>query len=133
MNSQKKTRIGCTAAVLFFLLIVISSTVYYRKAGLKQPPPTDAITWIDAVEKCKRKYEAYTPAGQIKAPNCRKRSEDNEYFYFSWSKPLAIIVRRPDGVLKKSAAKCQVDRANGDIVYMTLGKIVLVNESKKKK
>ncbi len=133
MNSQKKTRIGCAGAVLFFLLIVISSTLYYQNARLKQPPSTDAISWIDAVEKCKRKYEAYKTAGQIKAPNCRKRSEDDEYFYFSWSKPLAIIVKRSDGVLKKSAAKCQVAKANGDIVYMTLDKAVLVNTLKKKK
>ena len=133
MKNQKKTRIGCVGAIVFFLLIVISSTLYYRNARQKASPPKDTITWIDAVEKCKRKYEAYTSVGQIKAPNCRKRSEDDEFFYFSWSKPLAIIVRKSNGVLKKSAAKCQVAKADGEIVYMTLDKSVLVSRSKKQK
>ena len=69
--------------------------MYYRNVNDQSPPETDTISWADAVEKCKSKYEAYRP-GQIKAPNCRKRTEDADYFYFSWSKPLTIFVEKSD-------------------------------------
>jgi hypothetical protein len=127
MKSKISSRIGCISAVVFFFLIAIFSSWYYRYAK-EQQVATDGISWADAVEKCKRKYEAYRPAGQIKAPNCRKRTEDADYFYFSWSKPLAIFVMKSNGQTSSYGAKCQVSRESGEIVHMTLNKQVLLNK-----
>jgi len=107
--------------------------LYQRFAETKTEVVKDGVSWVAAVEKCKRKYEAYRPSGQVKAPNCRKRTEDSEYFYFSWTKPLAIIIRQSDGKLVKTAGKCQVSKESGEIVSMTLGKAVLVKKAGKKK
>jgi hypothetical protein len=133
MKSKISSRTGCIAAVAFFFLIAISSSWYYRHVKEQSPRAADGISWAAAVEKCKNKYEAYRPAGQINAPNCRKRTEDADYFYFSWSKPLAIFVKKSNGQTITNSGKCQVSRKSGEIVYMTLGKTVLVNKLRKKK
>ena len=133
MKSKVSSKIGCAIAVAFFFLIIILSSLYYRFVDTQQVEIKNGISWAAAVEKCKSKYEAYRPSGQIKAPNCRKRTEDREYFYFTWKKPLAIILRKSDGTITKIAAKCQVSKESGKIVSMTLGKSVLVKKSGKKK
>lgn len=133
MKSKRSSRTGCITAVAFFFLITILSSWYYRY--VKEPPQqaTDAISWAAAVEKCKEKYEAYSPAGRVKAPNCRKRTEDADYFYFSWSKPLAILVEKSNGRTVSNDGKCQVSRESGEIVYMTFNKKLLVNKLGKKR
>lgn len=132
MKNKKNSRIGCAVAVILVLLLTISTSLYFQNKKQRSLAVHDGLSWVVAVEKCKRKYEAYSAAGQIKAPNCRKRSEDHEYFYFSWSRPLAIIIKKSDGKITKSAGKCQVSKENGEIVSMTLGKTVIVNKREKK-
>jgi len=128
MKGEKNSRLGCAVAVVIVLSIAIATSLYFQNGKQQSLVTNDGISWIDAVEECKRKYEAHLPPGQIKAPNCRKRTEDNEYFYFSWSKPLAILVKRSDGKITKIAGKCQVSKESGEIVSMTLGKTILVNK-----
>ncbi len=89
-------------------------------------PTTDEISWARAAEKCKARYETLNSEWKVKIPNCRKRTEDENSFYFYWQKPMAIFVEQPSG--KKSANKgtCEVDKKSGEIVYMTFNKSVVV-------
>jgi hypothetical protein len=132
MAKKNTSRFGCLAAIAFFVLIVVFSAVYHRYIK-KAPsvPSGSGISWAEAVEKCKSNYEALRP-GYIDAPNCRKRTEDDSYFYFTWSSPLAIYVKNDKGKMVNTAAKCQVAKGSGEIVYMRLDKNVLVNTINKK-
>lgn len=130
MKSKRSSRTGCLVLFVFLCTVVVASSFYYRNKNEQPASDTDTVSWVVSVEKCKSKYEAYRP-GLIKAPNCRKRTEDSGYFYFSWSRPLAIIVTNKNGQLAKISAKCNVSKNSGEIVYMSLGKTVIVNKSKK--
>ncbi len=132
MKNSKKSRIGCLAAMVFFLLLVIFSTLYHRNMNDSSAPQIEVVSWAEAVEKCKNQYESQAPAGQIKAPNCRKRIEDEKYYYFSWSSPLAIYVQDRKGKTINMSAQCQVDKKSAEIVYMDLGKKILINKLPKK-
>ncbi|MCK5069771.1 MAG: hypothetical protein KAR01_04495 [Desulfocapsa sp.] len=130
MKSKRSSRTGCLVLFVFLCLLVVAATLYYRNVNEEPAPDRNGVSWVVSVEKCKSKYEAYRP-GLIKAPNCRKRTEDNGYFYFSWSRPLAILVTNKAGKITKISAKCNVSKDSGEIVYMSLGKTVIVNKSKK--
>ncbi len=129
MKKKSSSRTGCLILIIFLCLIVVGSSLYYRNVKEQPLQNSNSVSWVKAVERCKSKYEAYRP-GSIKAPNCKKRTEDDEYFYFTWKKPLAIIFKNKDGKSVKISAKCNVSKADGKITYMTLGKTVIVNKSK---
>lgn len=132
MKNGKKTRIGCLVAMVFFLLMVIFSTLYHKYMKKSPALQVEGVSWATAVEKCKKQYESQAPDGQIKAANCRKRTEDEKYFYFSWSPPLAIFVQGGEGKTISMAARCQVDKKSAEIMYMDLGKKVLINKLPRK-
>lgn len=131
MKYSRSSRIGCITAVAFFLLIILSSAWYHRYMKKPVASVNEGISWANAAEKCKGKYEAYRSLGEVTAPNCRKRTEDDDFFFFSWSKPLALIVKKPNGQISKISGTCRVAKESGEIVYMTLGKTVLVDNPKK--
>lgn len=131
MGEKNSSRVGCLIVLAFFFLLGVFSAVYHRYLKSPSPPPAEGVSWADAVEDCKSRYEALRP-GLINAPNCKKRTEDDNYFYFSWSAPLAIYVKNAKGEVVNTPAKCQVSKGSGEIVYMVLDKNVLVNKVGKK-
>ncbi len=131
MKAERSSRTGCGLAIVFLVLVSVGSSWYYMKKD-DEKTPGNGISWARAVELCKSRYEASAPVGKIKAPNCRKRTEDQEFFYFSWKKPLAIYVRSSQGKVVNTPAECQVSKKSGEIVYMTLGKDVLVKKIPKR-
>ncbi len=131
MKSKQKSRIGCGLAIAFLVLVAAASSWYYMKKGPVQAAG-EGIGWARAVEKCKSRYDSFRPSGMVNAPNCRKRTEDKEFFYFSWKKPLAIYVRNSSGKIINTPGECQVSKTSGEIVYMTLGREVLVQKVKKR-
>ncbi len=131
MKTERSSRTGCGLAVVFLVLISVGSSWYYMKKEDEKTTGNE-ISWARAAELCKSRYEASAPAGKIKAPNCKKRTEDHEFFYFSWKKPLAIFVQDAKGKVVKTSAECQVSKKSGKIVYMTLGREVLVKKSPKR-
>ncbi len=130
MKKKKSSNAGCILGIAIFLLITISSSVYYR--NYKKPLPlSDTISWADAAEKCKAQYKAQRPAGMVKVSNCRKRTEDDDFFYFFWKRPLSIFIKNSDGGQDAYPGTCQVARKSGKIVHLTLNKKVLVNTVEK--
>lgn len=130
MPKKNSSRTGCIFLLVTFSLIIIASFLFYPEPGNKEKP-SGKISWADAAEKCKAKYKAQRPAGVVKVPNCRKRTEDDDFFYFIWRKPLSIFIKHSKGSQKAYPGTCQVSRESGEIVYLTLNKRVLVNKLKK--
>lgn len=120
------TKIGCfLTAVLFVLIAVLYKGLPFNKA---LPPPSDEISWARAVEKCKTRYENLNDSWKVKIPNCRKRTDDENYFYFYWTKPVSIFVTQSNGEKSANKGECRVAKKSGDIVYMTFNKRVVVDK-----
>ena len=126
MKKNLDTKIGCLLTAALFVLIA----VLYRGFPFSNspPPPSDEISWARAVEKCKTRYENLHDSWKVKIPNCRKRTEDDSYFYFYWTKPMSIFVTQSKGKKSANKGKCQVDKKSGTIVYMTFNKSVVVDK-----
>ena len=129
MKQQVKTKIGCLAAIVFLFSIGIVYSIFRPDSSVQYS--TDAISWAEAAEKCKAEYMSQRPAGTVKVSNCKKRLEDDDYFYFFWSKPLSIFIKKSDGGRLRYPGTCQVSRESGEIVYLTLNKKVLVRKIQK--
>jgi hypothetical protein len=112
-----------------FILFIILAFWFLGESGV-EVLETDTISWAAAVEKCKVKYKSHRPAGLMKVPNCRKRLWDDEYFYFYWSKPQSIFIKKSTGEQVRYDGTCQVERKTGDIVYMTLNGRELVKKTR---
>ncbi len=125
-----RSRIVPVITLTVFLLIAVLSFMFLSNSGV-QTLETDVLSWADAAEKCKRKYTSLYSPGSVKIPNCKKRLEDDDYFYFYWRKPLAIFIKNAAGEQNPYPGTCQVSRTTGDIVHMTLSKKVLSGEEKK--
>ncbi|MBN4071640.1 hypothetical protein JYT30_00595 [Desulfotalea psychrophila] len=113
-----------------FILVIILVFWFFGESGV-EVLETDTISWAAAVEKCKVKYKSQRPAGLIKVSNCRKRLWDDEYFYFYWSKPQSIFIKKSTGEQVRYDGTCQVERKTGEIVYMTLNDRELVKKIRK--
>lgn len=129
MKYHVKSRIGCLAAIVFLFSIGVLYPIFRPDPSVEQS--TDVISWAEAVEKCKTKFMAQRASGVIKASNCKKRLEDEDYFYFSWNKPMSIFIKNSGGGQAAYPGTCQVSRKSGEIVYLTLNKKVLVQKIKK--
>ncbi len=130
MNNKKTSVTGCLILFVAIFLIAIFSSMFMQNSR-DQPLATDSLSWADAAEKCKAKYKAQRPAGMVKVSNCKKRTADDEFFYFSWKRPMSIFIRNSTGEQKAYSGTCQVSRKSGEIVHLTLNKKVLVNKAKK--
>jgi len=130
MPKKNSSRTGCLFLIVTFSLIIIVSFLFYPEQGNKDKAPGN-ISWADAAEKCKAKFKAERPAGVVKVPNCRKRTEGDNFFYFIWRRPLSIFIRNSKGGQKAYPGTCQISKESGKIVYLTLNKKVLVNKLKK--
>jgi len=120
------TKIGCFLTAILFVLIAVLYKGFPFKTS--PPPPSDEISWAKAVEKCKTRYENLQESWEVKVPNCRKRTEDEDYFYFYWTKPVSIFVTTSGGQKSANKGKCQVEKKSGAIVYMTFNKSVVVDK-----
>ena len=130
MKRNIDTKIGCLlTAVLFVLIAVLYKGFPFNNTP---PPPTGEISWAKAVEKCKSKYENLHHSWKVKIPNCKKRTDDKTYFYFYWSKPMAIFVEQSNGKKSANKGECRVEKKSGEIVYMTFNKSEVINTLPKK-
>ena len=127
---KKSTQAGSTLAGIILLLLVVLAFIFLREPAV-HVLETDTISWAAAAEKCKAKYISQKPVGHVKVSNCRKRLWDDESFYYYWSKPQSIFIKDSTGKYIRHRGTCQVDRKNGDIVYMTLNERVLVDTRKR--
>lgn len=127
MKKNIDTKIGCflTAALFVSIAVLYRGLPFFSNAT---PPPSDEISWARAAEKCKTRYENLHDSWKVKIPNCRKRTEDDNYFYFYWTKPVSIFVTQSNGKKSANKGKCQVAKKSGDIVYMTFNKSVVVDK-----
>ncbi len=130
MKKKKNSRVVSLVVPAIFFLAIFLAFIFLGDSGV-EVLETDTISWAGAVEKCKTKYKSQRPAGIVKVSNCRKRLQDDEYFYFYWSKPLAIFIKDSMGGQSKNSGTCQVERESGEIVYMTLNDTVLVKKPRK--
>jgi len=124
------TKIGCLlTAVLVVLIAVLYKGFPFNNTP---PPPSDEISWAKAAEKCKTRYKNLYSSWKVKVPNCRKRTEDEKYFYYYWKKPVSIFVEQANGKKSANKGECQVDKKSGEIVYMTFNKSIVVDTLPKK-
>ncbi len=130
MKKKKIYRAGCLFVVIVFFLIAMFTTMF-KQTPRDQPLASDSLSWAAAAEKCKARYKAQRPAGMVKVANCKKRTADDNFFYFSWKKPMSIFIRNSNGEQHSYPGTCQVARKSGEIVHLTLNKKVLVNTIKK--
>ena len=121
---------GSIIGAMAFFLCTLLAFMFLGESGV-EVLETDTISWAAAAEKCKAKYKSQRPAGVIKVSNCRKRLWGEEYFYYYWSKPQSIFIKKSSGEQVRYDGTCQVERKSGDIVYMTLNDRVLVKRSRK--
>ena len=131
MRKNTDTKIGCVLTAGLFILIAVLYSRFYSPRDIQQPE-SDEISWVDAVEKCKARYRTIGSSWKVKVPNCRKRTEDDLYYYFSWVRPVSIFVEEANGKKSANKGKCQVEKKSGEIVYMTFNKDVVINKIKKK-
>ena len=130
MKKNIDTKIGCLLTAALFVLIAV---LYKGVPFLNTPsPPSDEISWARAAEKCKTRYENIHDSWKVKIPNCRKRTEDDSYFYFYWKKPMAIFVEQANGKKSANKGECRVAKKSGKIVYMTFNRSVVVDKLPKK-
>lgn len=126
MRKKTETKIGCVLTAGLFVLIAVLSSQFYSPVNNQQSKGS-GISWVDAVEKCKARYRTISASWKVKVPNCRKRTENDQYYYFFWTKPVSIFVEQADGQKSANNGQCQVEKETGEIVYMTLNKNVVIN------
>lgn len=131
MSKKTETKIGCILTAGLFVLIAVLSSRYYSPIN-DQQSEGGGISWVDAVEKCKTRYRTISDSWKVKVPNCRKRTEDDQYYYFFWTKPVAIFIEQANGQKSVNEGQCQVEKETGEIVYMTLDRSVVVNKIENK-
>ena len=131
MRKKTETKIGCILTAALFVLIAVLYSQFYSPNNTQQSE-SDEISWAAAAEKCKARYKTISPSWKVKVPNCRKRTDDDHYYYFSWTRPVSIFIEDENGQKSANKGKCQVEKKTGEIVYMTLNKSVVINKSKKK-
>lgn len=130
MKKNHDAKIGCLlTAALFVLIAVLYKGFPFNNAPL---PPSDEISWAKAAEKCKDGYRNLHSSWKVKVPNCRKRTEDDTYFYYYWTRPVSIFVEQANGKKSANKGECQVEKKSGKIVYMTFNKSVVVDKRVKK-
>lgn len=126
MRKTVDTKIGCLLTAALFVLIAV---LYKGVAFLEpKPAPSDEISWAKAAEKCKDRYRTIHESWRVKIPNCRKRTEDEELFYFYWRKPLSIFVEQANGHKSANNGDCFVHKKSGEIVYMSFNKSIVVDK-----
>ncbi|MEA3469849.1 MAG: hypothetical protein U9R57_16730 [Thermodesulfobacteriota bacterium] len=130
MKKMKTSRAGCLVLLTAVFLIAMVASMF-RQNSRNQSLSSDGLSWADAAEKCKAKYKSQRPEGVVKVSNCKKRTEDDDFFYFSWRKPLSIFIRNSNGGQVAYSGTCRVSRKSGEIVHLTLDKKVLVDKAKK--
>lgn len=131
MRKNTGTKIGCILTATLFVLIALLYSRFYSPRNVQQPE-IDGISWAAAAEKCKARYRTISSSWKVKVPNCRKRTEDDQYYYFSWTKPMSIFIEEANGKKSANKGKCQVEKKTGEIVYMTLNKSEVINKIEKK-
>ena len=127
MKKNLDTKIGCFLTAMLFVLIAVLYT-RFPFVGSNESVDTGEISWADAAEKCKARYKTISSSWKIKVPNCRKRTDDEDYFYFYWRRPVSIFVEQPNGKKSSNNGTCQVAKKSGEIVYMTFNKSVIVEK-----
>ncbi len=130
MKTKISSRTGSLLILAVLLPAAILAFVLFADTGVKRLE-TDVISWADAAEKCKEKYKSFYSPGTVKTPNCKKRLEDDTYFYFYWRKPLSILIRKSNGEQITYPGTCQVSRNSGKIVHITLNKKEIGNKQGK--
>lgn len=131
MKKNADTKIGCILTAALFVLITVLYSQFYSPINT-QRSESDEISWVAAAEKCKAQYRTISSSWKVKVPNCRKRTEDDQYYYFSWTRPVSIFIEEANGQKSANEGKCQVEKKSGEIVYMTLNKSEVVNKIEKK-
>ena len=125
MRKSGETKIGCfLTAALFVLIAVLYKGVSFLNPV---PSPSDEISWAKAAEKCKDRYRNIHESWRVKVPNCRKRTEDENLYYFYWRKPISIFVEQANGQKSANSGDCFVDKKSGEIVYMSFNKSIVVD------
>ncbi len=129
MKKISRSRLVSVVVAALMLLMGVAF-VFLGESGV-EVLDTDVLSWADAAKKCKAKYRTLRSPGLVLVSNSKKRTWDDDYFYFYWKKPLSIYIKKSNGEKTAYPATCQVSRKSGDIVYMTLGKKELVSKTGK--